>query len=69
MPSGRNRGLVQTVLGLVPSSELGPTTTREHLYLDFSFMYRPAQDSPSQELEDAIQAIVVDNPARILAFA
>ena len=53
MPSGRNRGLVQTVLGLVPSSELGPTTTHEHLYLDFSFIHRPAQDSPSQELEDA----------------
>ena len=53
MSSGQNRGLVQTVLGLVPPLELGPTTTHEHLYLDFSFMYRPAQDSPSQELEDA----------------
>ena len=54
MPSGRNRGLVQTVLGLVSPSELGPTTTHEHLYLDFSFMYRPAQDSPSPEMEDAV---------------
>ena len=53
MPSGRNRGLVQTVLGPVPPSELGSTTTHEHLYVDFSFMYRPAQDSPSQELADA----------------
>ena len=53
MPSGQNRGLVQTVLGLVSPSELGPTTTHEHLYLDFSFMYRPAQDYPSQELADA----------------
>ncbi len=53
MPSGRNRGLVQTVLGPVPPSELGPTTTHEHLYLDFSFMYRPAQDTPSPELADA----------------
>ena len=53
MPSGRNRGLVQTVLGLIPSSELGATTTHEHLYIDFSFMYNPAQDSPSQELADA----------------
>ena len=53
MRSGRNRGLVQTVLGPVPPSELGPTTTHEHLYLDFSFMYRPAQDSPSEELADA----------------
>ena len=41
------------MLGFVSPSELGPTTTHEHLYLDFSFMYRPAQDSPSQELADA----------------
>ena len=53
MPSGRNRGLVQTVLGPVHPSELGATTTHEHLYVDFSFMYRPARDSPSQELADA----------------
>lgn len=53
MPSGRNRGLVQTVLGPVHPSELGATTTHEHLYVDFSFMYRPAQDSPSPELTDA----------------
>ena len=53
MPSGQNRGLVQTVLGPVSPSGLGPTTTHEHLYLDFSAMYRPAQDSPSQNLADA----------------
>lgn len=53
MRSGRNRGLVQTVLGPVSPSELGPTTTHEHLYLDFSFMYRPAQDTPDEELGDA----------------
>ena len=53
MPSGRNRGLVHTVLGPVHPSELGATTTHEHLYVDFSFMYRPAQDSPSPELADA----------------
>ena len=53
MPSGRNRGLVQTVLGPVHPSELGATTTHEHLHADFSFMFRPAQDSPSQELADA----------------
>ena len=52
MSSGRNRGLVQTVLGLVAPSELGATTTHEHLYIDFSFMYRPAQDSPCPELAD-----------------
>ena len=53
MPSGRNQGLVQTVLGPLPPSELGATTTHEHLHADFSFMYRPAQDSPSPELADA----------------
>ena len=53
MTSRRNQGLVQTVLGPVHPSELGPTTTHEHLYIDFSFMYRPAQDSPCPELADA----------------
>ena len=53
MPLGRNQGLVQTVLGPAHPSELGSTTTHEHLYIDFSFMYRPAQDSPSPELADA----------------
>jgi len=32
--------------------ELGATTTHEHLYIDFSFMYRPAQDS-TKDLSDA----------------
>ena len=57
MPSGRNQGLVQTVLDLVPPSELGATTAHEHLYIDFSFMYRPAQDSPREELADACIAL------------
>ena len=53
MSSGRNRGFVQTVLGPVHASELGPTTTHEHLHIDFSFMYRPARDTPSEEMADA----------------
>ena len=53
MPAGQNQGLVQTVLGPVPPSELGPTTTHEHLYIDFTFMYRPARDFPRPELADA----------------
>ncbi len=53
MTSRQNRGHIQTVLGPVPKSELGPTTTHEHIYSDFSFMLRPAQDSPSQKLADA----------------
>ena len=53
MPSSELRGLVQTVLGPVPPSDLGATTTHEHLYIDFSFMYRPAQDSPRDDMADA----------------
>ena len=59
MPADRNRGLIQTVLGPVPPSELGATTTHEHLHIDFSFMFRPAQDSPSQELAD--EPITLEN--------
>ena len=53
MQARQSRGLIQTVLGPIQPSELGPTTAHEHLYCDFSFMHRPAQDSPSQELADA----------------
>ena len=53
MASRQNRGLIQTVLGPVPKSELGPTMTHEHIYSDFSFMLRPAQDTPSEDLADA----------------
>ena len=52
MPSQNPQGKVQTVLGPIDPSELGPTTTHEHLYIDFSFMYRPAQDS-ALDLSDA----------------
>ena len=59
MPAKHNRGLIQTVLGPILPSDLGPTTTHEHLYIDFSFMLRPAQDSPSREMECA--PIVLEN--------
>lgn len=52
MPATELRGLVQTVLGPIEPSELGATTTHEHLYIDFSFMYRPPQDS-ALDLADA----------------
>ena len=45
MPATELQGLVQTVLGPIEPSKLGATTTHEHLYIDFSFMYRPPQDS------------------------
>ena len=31
---------VQTVLGPVEPEDLGPTTTHEHLIIDFSFMLK-----------------------------
>ena len=54
MPSTEMTGMVQTVLGLVQPSELGPTMTHEHLYIDFSFMYRPPQDSAQDLADDPI---------------
>ena len=53
MPPRQNQGLIQTVLGPIPPKELGPTTTHEHIHIDFSFMFRPAQDSHSEELANA----------------
>ena len=52
MPATELQGLVQTVLGPIEPSELGATTTHEHLYIDFSFMYRQPQDS-ALDLADA----------------
>ena len=52
MPSTELQGMVQTVLGPVEPAELGAATTHEHLYIDFSFMYKPPQDS-AIDLSDA----------------
>ncbi|MYA59871.1 MAG: phosphotriesterase-related protein [Chloroflexi bacterium] len=49
----QNQGLIQTVLGPIQPSELGPTTTHEHIYIDFSFMFRPAEDNHSEESANA----------------
>jgi len=52
LTSSEMTGLVQTVLGPVAPGSLGPTTTHEHLLIDFSFMYRPpadAADAPRAE--------------------
>ena len=45
MTSSGMTGLVQTVLGPVAPGALGPTTTHEHLLIDFSFMYTPPEDA------------------------
>lgn len=57
MPPQRNQSFIQTVLGPIPPSELGPTTTHEHIYIDFSFMFRPAENSESQDYADADLAL------------
>ena len=45
MTSSGMTGLVQTVLGPVAPGALGPTTTHEHLLIDFSFMYKAPENA------------------------
>ena len=52
-------GLVQTVLGPVPPAELGPTTTHEHLLIDFSCMYNPP--SEVTELRRSLAPVTIEN--------
>ena len=52
MSDSRQTGLVQTVLGTVPPETLGPTTTHEHLLIDFSSMFRPHSDSTQRSRGD-----------------
>ena len=39
------KGLVQTVLGPVSPDSLGPTTTHEHLLIDFTAMFTPPSEA------------------------
>ena len=50
MSSSAVKGKVQTVLGPVEPSELGPTTTHEHLIIDFRFMFREPEGAEAQRL-------------------
>ena len=55
MPISEIAGKVQTVLGPVDPESLGPTTTHEHLLIDFRVMYRepavpPAEDMAHKEI-------------------
>ena len=54
MPTTELQGLVQTVLGPIEPAELGATTTHEHLFIDFSFMYRPPQYSARDMADEPI---------------
>ena len=42
------KGLVQTVLGPVSPSELGPTMTHEHLLIDFLCMFNPPPEATAR---------------------
>ena len=53
------KGKVQTVLGPVEPSELGPTTTHEHLIIDFRFMFREPEGADAQRL--AREEITLEN--------
>jgi len=53
------RGKAQTVLGPVEPSELGPTMTHEHLFIDFRVMFNPPADATIQD--KAMQPITLEN--------
>ena len=59
MSSSAIKGKVQTVLGPVEPSALGPTTTHEHLIIDFSFMFREPEGTEAQRL--AREEITLEN--------
>ena len=59
MSSSAIKGKVQTVLGPVEPSELGPTTTHEHLLIDFRFMFREPEGEDARRL--AREEITLEN--------
>jgi phosphotriesterase-related protein len=61
MPSASTVGLVQTVLEAVRPEELGPTTTHEHLLIDFLCMFNPPTEA--SEYPKAFQPVTMENLA------
>ncbi len=53
------KGLVQTVLGLVSPSDLGPTMTHEHLLIDFLCMFNPPPEAMARAR--AYEPITLEN--------
>ena len=53
--------MAQTVLGLVPQEDLGPTTTHEHLLIDFKVMYNPPTEAT--DLHKSLQPVSLENLA------
>ena len=52
-------GLAQTVLGPVRPEELGPTTTHEHLLIDFTVMFHPPAEASDRY--KAFQPVTIEN--------
>ena len=50
MPISKIAGKVQTVLGPVDPQSLGPTTTHEHLLIDFRIMYSEPAVAPPEDM-------------------
>ena len=61
MTNGGQSGMAQTVLGLVRPEDLGPTTTHEHLLIDFKVMYHPPAEAT--ELHKSLQPVSLENLA------
>ena len=59
MADDRLKGLVQTVLGPVSPSELGPTMTHEHLLIDFLCMFNPPPEATARAR--AYEPITLEN--------
>ena len=52
-------GMAHTVLGPVSPDDLGPTTTHEHLLIDFKMMFRPP--SEASERPKAFEPVTLQN--------
>ena len=61
MPVSKIAGKVQTVLGPVDPESLGPTTTHEHLLIDFRMMYREPLVPPPEGEDMAHREITLQN--------
>ena len=59
MPNTDMSGLAQTVLGPARPDELGPTTTHEHLLIDFRVMFDPPTEA--SEIFRAYQPVTMEN--------
>ena len=64
MATESQKGMVQTVLGTIQPSELGPTMTHEHLLINFAVMFDPPPEATTQRL--AHEPVSLENLGWIL---